>query len=766
MSTKSRISFLFFAIGLAVFLAGSVAASPKNKSIGYIFNANGRLLRIEGVKNNYPLLKKKRTIYFKIEDNDRTLRNRIQPVLNKYLDAFTHLKKQENQEVLTRYFDFKPAEIKTLMQEYLSTAVFLNGKFKFEKSLVNSRVDEADSIQYYDNAVAENFRKETYEKFFTIEILVSNNVEPIILNFSDSTMLTPAQVQEILRSTRNNIPDGFRYELRFTPIESRYVQNNQKAIQENIPDAKEFKAVLDVFNEAVKITKEIHANLREEKCENIKETQNLLDQLDKTQCEQIRTYLKKNKEWIKLFLWYTGGVPSFIPFETESSMISYKDTIVNRNKKISGNDTIIAHAKVELNGLTEKKSAIASVLSANHAGCDTCLGSIPDTLLRLEEKLGQIRLRIQMIIDTNLDLAKQNKENARADSIVKDRRKKLQQKDVFLYAGKVVVNSGPICRPSGNTFIREHDAENGCLPMMSFMDNYDETSHVMIMIENTTKKAEFTQFIKPVTDVSVVESEALPALGKILDFITNVKGLINKSGDGAPCEDQIDANTQERVTRDMGFFNKILKYSPWFDYFQLPASTPLKHTQDTTGKNLPNFVSSYKVCYQIKQGNRIDSFEYRKNKRYLFWPTAGFLYSFAKDPQVTINSDGTLSTKYYSGMYLMAGLTIHPWRTAVMDPYFVISSKRRPYFDYRKIFLVLGVDALNMPNIYYIGAGIDLWSGLSLTAGSQLIVKKQWKYVNGTATSKDYLDWKNLYIGINIDLSLALKMLQFFAFKK
>jgi hypothetical protein len=100
-----------------------------------------------------------------------------------------------------------------------------------------------------------------------------------------------------------------------------------------------------------------------------------------------------------------------------------------------------------------------------------------------------------------------------------------------------------------------------------------------------------------------------------------------------------------------------------------------------------------------------------------------------------------------------------------MDPYFLFSSKRRPYFDYRKIYLVLGVDVLNIPNIYYIGAGVDLWSGLSLNAGSQLIVKKQEKYVNGLVTKKEYLDWRNLYIGINIDLTLAIKMIQFFAFK-
>jgi len=755
--------YLFLLMGFTVLITDTVMSSSKSRSIGYIFNADGRLLRIEGINNDYPLLTKESTFYFKIEDNNRTLKARFQPMFNKYLNAYKYLQKKENQSILTYFFGFNDAEFKILNEEYLSNVVFLNEKFKYAKSLKFLGIDNNDSILNYKIESANKFKEEIYDELFTIDILIANRRGPITLTFSDSISLTKNQKQEIIKSTENNIADGFRYELRFTLPESRFIQNNLTTIQKLMPDSNEFNATLKLFNEAVlKLQKIDTALMFQPSCDQYKEIEIEFNAIKSDYYEQIYTYLKSQKEWVKLFLWYTEGVPSLIPLEPDQSKKQDKVDVNKNEEIITGNDTVITYKNIEVLALAEKKNAISSILLANHIGCDACIGHVTDTLYILEKRLNIIKQEIQMRKDQNQKLEKQNREIAASDSAYNVRKKKLQQKDIFLYSGKMIINTGQICSSSGNIYVREHNAENFYKPMNSFKDNYDETAEVMILLENTTKNAKITQIATPIKDVSIFESEAGPAFDELGSFRKNIEALIQKSDSSKPC--WLRKNLVDSITRGRVFFQKILKYHKGFEYFQTRSETPSKHTQDTTGSKI-NSLTSYKINYKIELDKHEYPYEYRVNKLYLFWPTAGFVYSFAKEPEVTINTDGTLSTKYFSGMHLLAGLKIHPWRTSIMDPYFVISGKRRPFFDYRKLYIVLAADVLNITKIYYVGAGIDLWSGLSLTAGSQLIVKKQQKFVNGTVRSKEYLDLRNLYVGINIDLTLAIKMVQFLAFK-
>lgn len=458
---------------------------------------------------------------------------------------------------------------------------------------------------------------------------------------------------------------------------------------------------------------------------------------------EIIKYYHSNSNWVKNWLWYSEGNPSLAPFGTD----------LDFNEIVKGVDRTTVNN--ELIALKQKKKNIERYYDFKSKDTSLNIVTIADTLYKIDKRI--------LGIKGNTD----------------DNNNGLLQKDLLLYSGKIYFNVGCYSSPKGKTFVRIHDNDESGKLQNQVRDNYDVGTEVVILLNNVSEEIPFKQSVKYFTeDTSPLTAELLPVIDKLGSFlnlpdVTKVKNMLlgleyktmNFNGSPDTCKTTCTISDTEKVpeiNKSLKYFSNSLKFQQGFDVFQDNALRPLLHTQENIGTTIDTGGTSYntKYCFRIKQDTV--RFAYRVNKLYRFWPAVGFVYGFDNDPEVVLSKDTPLKSTYYNGLKIVPTIKIHPWRVPIMDPNFVISGKRKPVIDYRKFYFSLGFSAVKPTREFFVGAGIDLWSGLSITGGLQMVRKDQYKYVNGEIDKKPYLDWKNFYFGISMDVTLAMKLISFF----
>lgn len=724
---------------------GDAKEVTPTETITLVFYGNGKLAGFEGLGKEYKS-GTKFSLYVKIKEDKKFLQNKFRDLFDNYLTAIGNLKDEEYINTLTHYYQFNTTDIASIIKEYTSQIYYINEICTYNKELkeayTNLNFNEIDIT-----------KKEYFNALYTFKINVDGKDAVKNLNQGD---------QPVLITDSFDYTKELNYELRFEKPEARIVKTQKASIFSAIPS-------LTLFNEQYKLNKmisdtiQVIKNRLERKEELIKDSKGdhkkeieslcahinrsmelLLDTNIKVQTSYRKPLqnFKKYKEWIKLWLWYNTNEPQVNPF-TLNNPVSNKINL-----------GLIKTKQTQLNGYKVKKQYLDTVLRKlpmKEKVNDNLVFHFADTLMQLEQKITSLQSEISELqgkVTENNQSQKNTKSKLESDKIM----------DHYLYAGKLYLGNKNKARDSIVYII--HDIDQNFELMRGVRTNYDEGVLVKVVGENEAEPTTITTEIKPTPDVPIATRVLEPLITEIASGIKE----FNKGTFGdIPCGDSEQIVNFKLIIDTMNYLNLALKKIDGFVMFQTPSDSSWYRTKMQDQPRVDSISTSYLNKYTFESGKKKAVFGYRVNKLYRFWPSAGFVNSLASQPEVLINDDGSLKTKFYNGPKTIVGLKIYPCKTSIMDPHFVVACKKRnPCFDYRKLYFFMGVNAVSPAKEYFIGTGLDLWSGFSITGGSHIIRKKQQYYVNGSVESHPYLDWKNIYLGINIDITLAVKAVRFF----
>ncbi len=543
---------------------------------------------------------------------------------------------------------------------------------------------------------------------------------------------------------------------------------------------------------------------------------------------KVSLYFSSQKTMIKNWLWYTGGKPSLNPFLSDAIAADIKPLKDKINSAVRDSvkidlDIKAAQQKYDYYKETMKsnikdKPTIAEAMGIVIVSADKAINEIKDIQLKqykANSYLDSLRKLYKQKTDSVIDDAKASIE--------------FKKKNIFLYDGYIFPGSGNFgTRVDQYVYCRNYDRLQELEPFQRMPTSYDESAKVYLLIENESKKNKFKYSITKINNeqspFTIVVGGAIDELSKVAltKAIYNADSLkknlgINKEGG----DEEVERIRPDSTEIYVGQINKYaIQLKNFSQRLTSPPQIPIGFENDDnpifwTDYHLANFPDTTKWSYVyrqiITQSNRVkgikskaitngqnssssntaiasktsdtslgkndslkepitttgDTIKFRVNKLFRVLPSVGLAYSNADSPEVSLNPDGSFKdATYFSGSALMLGLKIYALGAVPLnDSKFIISRGRRPQIDYRKIHLIGGVNAFKPLKQFYLGAGVDLWSGLSINCGYYLINKTQQKLVNQKIESKNYIDYQNFYFSVNIDISLAVKLINLFAKK-
>ena len=722
--------------------------SQKNKYEIY-FDSNGKIKSIN--TDNLVPIDEKIDFNIYLEYNDSLLNANYKPFIEKQIRYFNFLKNSEFKKDLIQYYGFNDTDFKTLLTE---TSCFLKGiPDNFLENLGYEKLkDLGDKDPNCDNL------KTTFNPYYLL--VIPNIGDPVkieLKNYQNGYLFGEKKDIEISTDNKTSI----KYKLFFNLPEPSLISSKI----DFFPDIAKYETIKEKIEEALSILDKIK-NINKpgtNKFKHIDEKAKFIRELTTLE-QQIKDYFISQKETVKKWLWYSQGINVLNPFVPSSN--DSKSKILFEELKNFRSDSLkvaikIATLEKKLEFLKETyKSNLKEKITLEQAK-DFFIPEVNvqiDTLAKNLIKLEEIKSKINEAIKS-LKILKNNEKN-----------NILGAKNIFCYDGLVF----PQINNESKIFIRNYDAKNNYTLLQNAKNSYFENEKVHLLIENSNQISNLKNTVSPIQDKSPFSNNIENSVNEFNKFNFNdvLASLKNIPKSITPVEEK--NNEFDIYNSQIVNIIKILKNIKYFsENILIPPQFSSGYFNDLTPKfktvNYPiNFPDTAKSSYFLnsfirEESGKIDTVKFIVNKLYHILPSIGFANNFAKRPEVLLNSNGTLKeVNYYQGVGVMISLKIYPFSTFVRDPKFIYSNKRIPNFDYRKWHFLMGFNGLKPLKQFYLGSGIDLWSGISLNFGSFIINKKQEKFVENKLESKNYLDWKNLYCSINFDISVATKLINLF----
>ncbi len=722
----------------------------QNNVYSIYFDKNGHFSSINS--NEFLEKSKELEVRISINSNDSLLKLYYKPYLEKHISTVQNLSNSDIVEKLDKYWGISKEDIKSIINS--SKCYFHNFPMELKNIYgYNSSLGLPDLDPNKCNGSLSKFNPYTIFVTGYPEKPESNTVteKSIPVTFSNNWLIYPvklkktANIEKISYKIFFNKPEAelFNLSIRNFPPTARY--------RKTLSDIDTAKVVLDEVN---KLINNPEADINTYKKEILDYKYSLISLND-----SISSYFISQKDLVKQWLWYTNGYPSLNPFldtNIENKVISISDKI-NIGRQDSLNLSIV------LNSAEKKFENYKEILKTNLKDkltlSETNTLVIPkisdfiDTIVRYQSKLFNIKLKLDSL-KKDLEISKiKSKNNQLAEQ-------EMSKKDIFLYDGTTFAGGR-----RKMIYFRNYDRANDLSLFQKLPTAYDETSKVYILIENETRKNKVVESIKPISDISPPSSMLSTALdGLSISQLSNAIDKINNKSQSL--ENTTGINIKQTL-------DSIIKLGASIKYYTenlLPPpniSTPFQSDetpQFRTDYHLATFPDTAKSSYiynqVVIQDSHKDTLKFRVNKLFYVLPTVGLAYSMADAPEVLLNSNGSVKdVNYFNGFGLMLGLKFYPFGSPIYDPKFIYSNSRRPHFDYRKFHFILGANAIHPLKQFYIGTGIDFWSGFSINGGLHFISKTQDKLVRQSLESKNYLDYCNPYVSLNLDVAVAVKFI-------
>lgn len=491
-----------------------------------------------------------------------------------------------------------------------------------------------------------------------------------------------------------------------------------------------------------------------------------------TSIDSLRSYFDLNKSFVEEWLWYTEGIPSLNPFYGGNGKGELEELAAGLKKNRADSLTTV----LAIAGLTAKEAQVKEALKAANLKDKPTLDMIETPMMQTYSRYRNSLDSAQLVatrLNFRLDTVRK-KYNAKVAALKKAavEAEEFKVGDVLMYKGLLFPRSGNFfSRAKFQSAARVYERAGKLRAMHRLPTSYDENVLVHVLIENEKHSNTFSQ---TVTEIATDTAPFTSVFSGLVDQLAEARKSVDKSFIDGLIEKRLEERTSEKGVRienllrllgELEFYRKEMVAPPDLPKSLVKDQTPLLRTDYYQ----PNFdekpQASKKLVIDVGNRSQKDTIAFRVNKLYYVLPTIGLTYAWANDPEVTLKADGSIDKiTYYNGSALMMGIKAYPLGPVpVYDPHFVVSAARKPTFDYRKIHIIAGVNLIHPLKQFYLGAGIDLWSGLSVSWGAYGIQKKQQSLVNQQVESKNYFDYQdNYFVSVSLDPSLAVKLISFF----
>lgn len=736
----------------------SIIVTPllaQNNTYSVFFNRNGQFASInslelaQGRKDD----KRKLKVKVSISTSDSLLRVYYRPYLEKHIDLLSNI--EDSRVELRDYYGLTDTEIDVVKRESECFIANFPDDLKAQFGYGNLQFSKAGC------PVTSLFTPYS----ISVDAFPRQRDAKIVTKASSIPTIGDGWLSyEVDLETAEMSVDKINYKIRFNKPEAQHFNNSLGSFplmieyKNTVSDLKASGKIIDSVNKIVTVSSQTaDINLFEAELNGYLASLTALD-------DRISRYFKSYKSIIQKWAWYTSGKPSLNPFYRASD----ENKIKVLRAEISNLRRDSLNAAISILGSEKKfefyKETVKTNIKEKLQIVDMSKTILPKSS-ELVDSISKFNIKRQLFsqkIDSLSRVLKEltEKEKQRVGNESEFRKKDIFWYDGFAFPGDVKLFKGRKRRVSYRNYNRLNRLEQ----YQRLPNYYDESAEVYILVENEVKGNYFSEYFKDVADEAPLSVSLGDALGQLSSagLVSAIGSIGNKS-----MEDDVDGSPVEVILSNIADIARRIEY---YDKNILPppnipkAFEPDPTFQYRTDYYLARFSdtnrSSYIYNQIVVQDKLRDTLRFRVNKLYHILPSVGLVYSTSKRPEVSLNDDGTIkSVKYFGGSSLMLGLKFHPFATPIYDSKFVINSERKPNFDYRKIHFLGGVNAFRPLKEYYIGMGIDLWSGFSVSGGWHLIYKSQQKLVDHHLDSKKYVDGNNFYFGVNVDVSVAIKLI-------
>src|SRR5690606_16963615 len=133
----------------------------------------------------------------------------------------------------------------------------------------------------------------------------------------------------------------------------------------------------------------------------------------------------------------------------------------------------------------------------------------------------------------------------------------------------------------------------------------------------------------------------------------------------------------------------------------------------------------------------------------LFMPSIGAIFSMSKFEEYTF-SDGQFKSNNLAGLKWTFGIKTYPFKTNIRNTEFILwkcdeddqwyrrNSSFTSFWDKlgHSTFIYVGADPTNITKDFQLGAGVDLWSGVSLNLGVNFMIYEENEIWRNTVSDK------------------------------
>ncbi len=470
-----------------------------------------------------------------------------------------------------------------------------------------------------------------------------------------------------------------------------------------------------------------------------------------------RTNLSRNKEWMLKWLWYqSSAMPALNPlgFKSDDGLGIEPDTSMLASLRIK-----IASREDLVKNTDYKKINIPQL----------------DSLLSVIDSLKLLYKNIEQKSKSYRDAVSVNNKNSAAFRTTGSQLNK-----------GILISGSRTGADKMIYWMRHHDAANRYQLMnLSSVDEYLETDQTVILTHNLKEneradiKISFTEITN---DASFVTGELSPLFKKLSDAVSsigrigspndnftnsliNLKNtiadktaelktqvatliLLNKSIDYLLQQNNPDLSAEENTDKTSGYHSQV--------------ANPAKKMQ---GPKKATYYLNTVVSGDTSKSKIVpDTFSYRINKLYRFFPMAGFAYTFNNFATISTDSAGNKSTlSAEPRVHFILGVKVFLRKTDIRsNKIFFRRDHNGQALWPSRLSVNLAVDVKKPLDNLFTGVGLDIWPGLCINGG---VIANKYKYVeysNGSATNTRNPYRIGFYAGISTDISLFTDFAKFF----
>ena len=332
---------------------------------------------------------------------------------------------------------------------------------------------------------------------------------------------------------------------------------------------------------------------------------------------------------------------------------------------------------------------------------------------------------------------------------------------------------------------RHHDASNNYQMLNEkITDEYREDDRVVILSHNL-KPGETAKINLSFKDIANDASQLTEALSPLIGQLTKAVTALGPYGAAGGAEPTAVENARNDASGRVGDLREKIIGLQAFDKaleYLMRQSNPILEIKETVDKassyhselsnpskkiSGPKKASYYmNTTTAVSEGNKdkavADTFTYRINRLYRFFPMAGAFYTTNKFVEINEGKVNELTHTRF-----VVGVKVYLQKTDIRNPKLFTrrDEHNKPLWKSRTS-VQLAFDAQKPLRNIYLGAGLDLWPGFCISAGAVANKYTYKEFQSGEVVRTRDLYRGGFYLGLSTDISLFTDVAKFLNLSK